>query len=105
MNEMDDECKKELTINWLEGKRDLALASLCTLLKFNPPDELFDDLSRFEQIGDLKVLADVVLAKPENNLLFSIFRDQICLSSEFSVAVVKRTKLSNRQINNNSNWI
>ena len=102
-----DEWKEILNLNWREGRKDLSTAALQTLLKLDPPNELFlDNLILFERIDSLHVLTDVLLAAPANNNteIFSIFRDRICIAASEDKVSIKRSK-SNCIINtSNAHW-
>ena len=90
--EIPEEWQEILLLNWREGRRDLAQASLKSLIKCKLQPDFFDDLEPFERIDNLEILTDVLVASKNENI-FALLRDRICVASECSIR--KRSKPKN----------
>lgn len=102
VQEINEELNEILNVNWREGRRDLAMASLQILLKSNPSAEFFKDFEMFERVDNLEILTTALLTSKGSNEIFSLFRNRICVASE-SIKRVKNAKLTNGNAVN-SNW-
>lgn len=92
-----------LSKNWKEGKRDLAMASLHSLLKFNLlSDSILYESHHFEAISDVNMLKNVVIEFPDQVQILSIFRKYLCEMSESSLNQSKRIKITDKPLNQ---WI
>lgn len=100
--EIPEEWREILLLNWREGRRDLAHASLQTLLKCKIQSELFDDLEQFEGIDNLLVLADALLVS-RNETIFTLFRNRISVASSQVRFRGKNVKIELTS-NANSQW-
>lgn len=105
--ELSDAWKEILYANWRDGKRDLATASLKTLLKSKPPTDFFQDYEKFERIDSLQVLTHVLLATgPSVNLpLFQLFRNRLCIAIDSSHSKrFKTVKISDHSSEDSDYW-
>lgn len=102
LTEINEEWKEILNVNWRVGGRDLAMASLKTLLKSNPSTDFFKDFERFERVDSLEILKTALLVSKGSKEIFSIFRSRICVASE-STRRAKSVKLTVGNVSN-SNW-
>lgn len=104
VQELSEEWQEILQINWRDGRRDLAMASLQTLLKSNPSTDFFQDLDKFERVDNLEILTNVLLTSKESKDMdiFNLWRDRICVASE-STRRAKNVKLSHGNASN-SDW-
>lgn len=91
--EIPEEWQEILLLNWRDGPRDLAHASLQTLLECKIPCEFFNDLERFERIDNLSVLANVLLSSSRNEKVFALFRNRISVASSQVRFKVKNVKI------------
>ena len=104
--EIPEEWQEILLLNWREGRRDLAHASLQSLLKCKLQSGFFHDSEQFEKIDNLTVLTDVLLSS-RNEKIFALFRNRICLASEKSGPKhfkVKNVKISIASNLSTSQW-
>lgn len=107
LTNFSEEWKEILLSNWRDGRRDMATASLQTLINFNVSNDLFDDLDQFRRIDDIQVLSDVLLAAPANNSIeiFRIYRERLISACEFEANSAKRIKTSNDNNSAKNEWI
>lgn len=91
--EIPEEWQEILLLNWRDGPRDLAHASLQSLLECNIPCDFFNDLQQFERIDNLSVLANVLLSSSRNEKVFALFRNRISVASSQVRFKVKNVKI------------
>lgn len=105
--ESSKEWEEIILFNWREGRRDLAQASLQTLLKNNTLlNEIFNSSDQLEKIDNLEILKDLLIASSSEKI-FLLFRDRVCTIIEISFhkqSKVKNAKVDHHLDSSSTQW-